>query len=110
MKRYMNYLLNVLRITSWIRKTICLGFLTHLIPFVTLAAITNVDIHPSNFNPDNVTINVNDKVVWTWVSNFHSTTSDTALWDSGVFNSGHTFSYTFTSAGSYPYSCVVHGF
>ena len=27
-----------------------------------------VDIEPGAFNPDNVTINVNDKVVWTWVS------------------------------------------
>jgi hypothetical protein len=57
-----------------------------------------------------VTINVNDQVVWTWVSDFDSTTSDTGLWDSGVFNTGHVFSNTFTSAGTFPYFCVVHGF
>jgi glucose/arabinose dehydrogenase/plastocyanin len=94
----------------WPRRVFCLGFLTLTIHSVTLAATFNVNIEPGDFNPDPVTINVNDEVVWTWVSDFHSTTSDTGLWDSGVFNNGYSFAYTFTSAGSYPYSCVVHGF
>lgn len=110
MKRHMNYLLNVLRITSWIRRIICLGFLTLLIPGITLAAITNVDIEPDAFDPDNVTINVNDQVVWTWVSNFHNTESTTGLWDSGVFNAGHVFTNTFPNTGTFPYFCTVHGF
>jgi hypothetical protein len=58
-----------------------------------------------------VTINVNDQVVWTWVTDFHDTVSDTpGLWNSGVFNTGHMFTNTFTSAGTFPYSCTVHGF
>ncbi|EEF56975.1 PQQ-dependent sugar dehydrogenase [Pedosphaera parvula] len=77
---------------------------------VTLAAISNVDIESGAFNPANVTINVNDKVIWTWVSNFHSSTSDSGLWDSGIFNTGHVYTNTFTSAGSFPYTCIVHGF
>lgn len=75
-----------------------------------LAAISNVDIEGAAFNPDTVTINVNDQVVWTWVSNFHNTESSTGLWDSGVFNAPHAFTNTFTSAGTFPYFCVVHGF
>src|SRR5689334_11808945 len=92
------------------RKVLCVGSLTLLIHFVTMAAITNVNIEPLAFNPDNVTINVNDQVSWTWVSDFHSTTSDNALWDSGVHNTGFTFTNTFGSAGTFPYTCTVHFF
>jgi glucose/arabinose dehydrogenase len=69
-----------------------------------------VDIEPNAFDPDNVTINVNDQVVWTWVSDFHNTESDTELWNSGVHNTGFIFTNQFTSAGSFPYFCIVHGF
>src|SRR5882724_6928831 len=97
-------------IASWLRKIFCLGCLTLLTHSVTLASITNVNIAPFAFSPDTVTINVNDQVVWTWVSDFHSSTSDTELWDSGVFNTGHVFTNTFTAVGSFPSFCVVHGF
>jgi len=99
MKPYINY-----------RKVVCLGSLTLLVHCVALAAITNVNIEPLAFNPDNVTISVNDQVVWTWVSDFHTTTSDNALWDSGVHNTGFTFTNTFGSAGAFPYTCTVHFF
>ena len=113
MKSHTNYILNGVRLprTSWFGKILCLGFLNLLIHSETLAGTANVDIEPSAFNPNNVTINVNDQVVWTWVSDFHSSTSETTgLWDSGVFNTGHVFTNTFTSAGTFPYLCVVHGF
>src|SRR5947208_2997488 len=74
------------------------------------AASVNVDIEPFDFNPADVTINVNDEVVWTWVSDFHNTVSTTGLWDSGIFDTGHIFTNTFTSAGTFPYTCTVHGF
>ena len=102
--------MNALRTALRLRRIFCLGFLTLLAHSVSFAASKNVNIEPDAFNPDNVTINVNDQVVWTWVSDFHSTTSDTGLWDSGVFSTGHTFTNTFSSAGAFPYFCVVHGF
>ena len=74
------------------------------------AATVTVDIIDFAFTPDPITINVNDTVNWIWQGNFHSTTSTTGLWDSGVFNTGHTFSFTFTSPGSFPYDCSVHLF
>lgn len=65
---------------------------------IALGDIANVDIEPFSFNPPIVTINVNDQVVWTWVSDFHDTVSDTpGLWNSGVFNTGHVFTNTFAS-------------
>ena len=62
------------------------------------------------FTPNNVNIGVGDSVTWNWVGSPHTTTSDTGLWDSGVFGTGHTFSQQFTSAGSFPFHCVVHPF
>jgi plastocyanin len=73
-------------------------------------ATANINIVNFAFSPNTVNINVNDSVTWTWVGSPHSATSDTTLWDSGVFGAGHTFSRTFTSAGSFPFHCTVHPF
>jgi plastocyanin len=66
------------------------------------------------FSPSSVTINPGDTVQWTWGSNDHSSTSGVpgmpnGIWDSGILNSGATFSHTFNSAGTFPYYCTVHG-
>src|ERR1051325_7440480 len=96
--------------TSWPTKIFCLGFLIFVNHCATWAATRNVDVEPFAFNPSDVTISVNDEVIWTWVSDFHNTVSSSGLWDSGVHNTGFTFTHTFTSAGTFPYSCTVHGF
>ena len=62
------------------------------------------------FSPNTATINANDTVTWNWVGSPHSSTSDTGVWDSGVFDAGHTFTRAFTSAGSFPFHCTVHPF
>jgi plastocyanin len=63
------------------------------------------------------TISVGGTVNWRWVSGVHSTTSGSCPgggcspdgnWNSGI-NSGGTFMHTFTSAGTFPYFCEVHG-
>jgi len=59
------------------------------------------------------TIRVGQTVMWNWVSGPHSTTSGACCspdgrWDSGIRSSG-SFSQTFSSAGSFPYFCMVHG-
>jgi hypothetical protein len=61
------------------------------------------------FVPEDVTINVGDTVMWTNNDPFaHTTTSDSGVWDSGSLSSGATFSFTFTTAGSFPYHCTIH--
>src|ERR1041385_4279650 len=85
-------------LTSSLSRIFCLGLLSILTHSASLAGTTNV------------TVNVNDQVVWTWVSDFHSTQSDTDLWNSGVHNQPFSFTNTFTSTGSFPYFCIVHGF
>jgi plastocyanin len=82
------------------------------------AAETNVTVNSGSyptygsFNPPNVAINVNDSVRWVWNGNYHSTTDDTTppFWDSGLQNTGYTFTNVFTSAGHFPYECSFHYF
>jgi plastocyanin len=63
------------------------------------------------------TIRAGGTVNWVWVSGTHSTTSGTCPgggcnadgnWDSGIA-SGTTFQKTFSSPGTFPYFCRVHG-
>lgn len=66
------------------------------------------------FTPAFVLINQGDSVQWIWDASGHSTTSGTpghasGLWDSGVKNTGATFTRQFDSVGTYPYYCSVHG-
>jgi plastocyanin len=75
------------------------------------AAVANVNIIDYAFSPVTTTINVNDQVKWTWLGYYHTTTSATpGLWDSGLYNTGHTYTHTFTTAGTFPYSCTYHSF
>jgi plastocyanin len=85
-----------------------------------LLSTVTVQVGPggaNTFSPDAVTINVGDTVHWVWDSDFHSTTSGTCSggnctpdgkWDSMIFNAPHTFNFTFTSPGTFPYFCIVH--
>jgi len=60
------------------------------------------------------TIKAGDTVQWNFVDSIaHSTTSGNcctanSLWDSGIKSSG-SFSHKFSSAGTFPYFCAVHG-
>jgi len=38
----------------------------------------------------------------------HTVTSDDGLWDSGVLMPGQSYSFTFRSAGTHTYSCILH--
>ena len=86
-------------------------------PGSSSGATANVTVNnavPVNggFVPATTNINIGDTVVWTWPfnSNFHNTTSDDGLWESPTLNGPATYSYTFTSAGSFPYTCSIHYF
>jgi plastocyanin len=77
-------------------------------PSATPGANTIV-ISNSGFQPINLTIHVNDRVTWTNNDTIaHTTTSNTNVWDSGNIPSGQSFSYTFTSPGTFPYHCTIH--
>ncbi len=64
------------------------------------------------------TIKAGGTVNWVWVNGTHSTTSGTCSggggcnadgnWDSGI-GTGTSFQKTFSTAGTFPYFCRVHG-
>jgi plastocyanin len=61
------------------------------------------------FNPIGLTVPVNTIVKWTNKDGItHTVTSATALFDSGNIGSGGTFSYQFTSKGTFAYKCKIH--
>lgn len=91
-----------------------------VVSLVTVAAAETVNIELYNFyyevvspvpgqGTNQCTINVNDTVVWTWFTNFHSVTADDGSFDSGLHNSGFVYSRTFNTPGFYPYYCFFHG-
>lgn len=86
-------------------------------------ATVNVSAQDYSFIPSTVTINVGDTVVWTNFVGMHTTTSGSGcvpngIWDSGtggggykmrdLLTPGQSFSYTFNTAGTYPYFCQFH--
>ena len=82
--------------------------------FTGLARTVSVGVANGNvlsFFPATTNIATGDSVLWTWNSTGitpHSTTSDTGLWDSTSVPAPHTFTQTFTSAGTFPYHCTIH--
>jgi plastocyanin len=69
------------------------------------------------FSPSNITviIDVNNTVQWSNNGGTtHTTTSfpsgQAQSWDSGDLNVGQTFTYSFTTPGTYTYICTIHPF
>jgi len=63
------------------------------------------------FVPPDINIDVGDIVTWTNDGAvLHTSTSDDggATWDSGDLAIGEAFSFTFNTAGTYPYLCIYH--
>ena len=68
-----------------------------------------VSITDFAFSPSPLTVPVGATVTWTnngMVS--HTSTSDTGVWASALLPPGGTFSFTFTSTGTFPYHCQIH--
>lgn len=61
------------------------------------------------FNPSTIKVAAGTTVKWTNKDAIgHTVTSGTNLFNSGTIATGGTFSFTFTTAGSYPYYCSIH--
>ena len=62
------------------------------------------------YQPQNLTIAVGTTVTWTNTDTVaHTVTWDDKSVDSGLFQQGETFSYTFTTPGTFGYYCIPHG-
>ena len=63
----------------------------------------------SAFTPATLTVSVGTKITWTNKDGMaHTVTSNTGVFDSGNMVNNAVYSYTFTSAGTYPYVCTLH--
>ncbi len=61
------------------------------------------------FNPSIITVIAGTRITWTNKDGVtHTVTSDTGLFDSGSVSSNGTFSYMFSTPGTYPYHCTIH--
>jgi plastocyanin len=61
------------------------------------------------FTPPDLSVAVGTTVTWTNTDrDSHTSTSDTAGWNSGTISPGRQFSFTFQSAGTFPYHCSFH--
>jgi plastocyanin len=83
------------------------------VSFTTSAAQSGnaVTIQGMAFSPLTLTVAVNTTVTWTNNDGVtHTVTSDAAVFNSGNVAPGGTFSYQFTTAGTYPYHCTIHNY
>ncbi|MEC7178105.1 MAG: immunoglobulin-like domain-containing protein, partial [Candidatus Thermoplasmatota archaeon] len=84
--------------SSTVTVTASSGPTTHYIDIVNFA-----------FSPSSITINVGDTIIWTNLdSSSHTVTSDDGIFNSGGISKDNTWSYTFTSAGTFGYHCSPH--
>jgi plastocyanin len=66
-----------------------------------------VHVLDNSFSPATLTVAVGTTVTWMQMgSSLHTVTSTS--FDSGILRSGATFTYTFTSPGTYAYRCDLH--
>ena len=75
-----------------------------------VAAVKTVSIGDNFYSPRTISIKVGDTVTWRNDGAApHSATADGGSFDTGVFNGGQSRSETFSTAGTVPYFCTVHG-
>jgi plastocyanin len=61
------------------------------------------------FSPANLTVTAGTTITWTNKDAVaHTVTSNIKLFNSGTIGSNGTFSYTFTSTGTFSYYCAIH--
>ena len=69
-----------------------------------------VAIRDSSFGPSSITIRTGDSITWTnRGTNNHNVTFDSFASDEQM-EPGTTYSHTFKSAGTFRYTCTLHGF
>ena len=78
---------------------------------VSIANGAGTDTSNKGFTPNSITVvlGVNSTVVWTNNDGSpHTVTSNGGTFDSGNMAPGQSFTYTFTSAGTFAYHCTYH--
>ena len=93
------------------RLILALGLFGLLSSLTANAATANVNIQSFAFDPQTVTINVGDSVIWTQLDpTTHTVTSDTGAFNSGNLSMSKRYTNTFNTAGTFNYHCIPHSF
>ena len=72
-------------------------------------ATADANLEIVDFSHQSLTVAAGTTVTWANAgATIHTTTSNGDIWDSGVLESGQTFNFTFTEAGSFAYFCAIH--
>jgi len=75
----------------------------------TVAAAGPIVMKNFNFMPMMVTVHVGDTVTWKNLDEEpHTVTSLDGLFRSGALDTGETFKFKFTKAGTFKYTCSIH--
>ncbi len=77
------------------------------LPVAPAHAACDVTVQFAGYNPASHSVAPGTNVTWCWNESNHSVTG--TGFDSGVQDSGHMFSHTFASAGTFAYHCTRHG-
>jgi plastocyanin len=79
-------------------------------PAIAQESTQTVNAQTLHFTPDTLEVAAGTTVVWNNLDPFaHTVTSDDGIFDSGMFNTGESYSLTFTTPGRYQYYCIPHG-
>lgn len=61
------------------------------------------------FSPSSITVTTGTTITWTNKDSYaHTVSSNDSLFESGSIGSGKTFTYTFTTTGTFLYHCSIH--
>jgi len=91
------------------RVTLLLLGLLLIATGVAQATIHQVNITGFDFVPAGRVINQGDSIRWTNMDGFtHTSTSDNGVWNSGNLLNGQSYTFGFSTAGSFPYHCAIH--
>ena len=72
-------------------------------------ATIEVAMRGDDFDPANITVPTGTTVRWTNLDGeVHTSTSATGRWNSGAVSPGVTYSFSFTTPGTFLYYCTVH--
>jgi amicyanin len=83
------------------------GFFLTAVP--VRAADVTVKIDNFVYNPQQVTVKAGTTVVWTNHDDIpHTVTSSAGVFRSKALDTDDTFSFTFTTPGTYKYFCALH--
>jgi plastocyanin len=72
-------------------------------------ATAAVSIKNMAFSPDTITVKTGTTVTWTNMDDVpHTVTEISGLFNSANLAAGSYYSYTFNTAGSFTYHCLIH--